>query len=211
MGYWGRDSWKRYSMEGVFGLMRLAVFASGTGSNFEALQSAVDSGDLSASIELVVCDQPGAGVIEKAKRTRIETLVLSPKSFDSKAQYETRILQHLQEKEIELVVLAGYMRLIGPILLENYPSRIVNIHPSLLPNFPGLHAIEKAFEAGVGETGVTIHFVDEGMDTGPILAQQSVLVTQEDTLESLEARIHEVEHKLYPETLQKLIQEAVIN
>lgn len=184
---------------------RLAIFASGTGSNFVALEQAVREGRLDASIELVVCDKPGAPVIEKAKQAGLKTLVQSPKSFPSKAFYEKEILKNLKACKVEWLVLAGYMRLIGPTLLENYPSRIVNIHPSLLPDFPGLHSIEKAYEAGVEKTGVTVHLVDEGMDTGPILAQEVVPVNPNDSLAALEARIHAVEHQLYPKTLQELL------
>ncbi len=187
--------------------MKLAIFASGTGSNFEALYQASSADELSAPIELLVCDRPGARVVEKAEKAGVQTLVLNPKSFSSKADYEKAILQVLLEKEIEFIVLAGYMRLIGPTLLEHFPKRMINIHPSLLPAFPGLHAIEKAYEAGIEETGVTIHFVDEGMDTGPVLAQESVAIREGETLESLEARIHAVEHHLYPKTIEKVIKE----
>lgn len=187
--------------------MKLAIFASGTGSNFEALYQASSADELSAPIELLVCDRPGARVVEKAEKAGVQTLVLNPKSFSSKVDYEKAILQVLLEKEIEFIVLAGYMRLIGPTLLEHFPKRMINIHPSLLPAFPGLHAIEKAYEAGIEETGVTIHFVDEGMDTGPVLAQESVAIREGETLESLEARIHAVEHHLYPKTIEKVIKE----
>ncbi|WEG12392.1 phosphoribosylglycinamide formyltransferase [Pullulanibacillus sp. KACC 23026] len=185
--------------------MRLAVFASGTGSNFQALVQAVRSGELAASIDLLVCDRPGAAVIEKAKLARVETLVLSPKNFENKQAYETKLLESLRSKQIDLVVLAGYMRLVGPTLLGEYKERILNIHPSLLPAFPGLHAIEKAYEVKVPETGVTVHLVDEGMDTGPILAQESLTLLSNESLEGLEARIHEVEHRLYPKTVQRYI------
>jgi phosphoribosylglycinamide formyltransferase-1 len=145
-------------------------------------------------------------VVERAEAFGIETLVLSPKHFNSKADYEAAILDFLLEKEVQLIVLAGYMRLIGPTLLKPFASRILNIHPSLLPAFPGLHAIEKAYDARVKETGVTIHFVDEGMDTGPILAQETIELHPDETLDSLESKIHAIEHRLYPLTIQKVIQ-----
>jgi phosphoribosylglycinamide formyltransferase-1 len=186
--------------------MRLAVFASGTGSNFVAIQKAIENGDLEGTITCLICDRPGALVVERAEALGIETLVLSPKRFNSKADYEAAILNFLLEKEVQLIVLAGYMRLIGPTLLKPFASRIMNIHPSLLPAFPGLHAIEKAYEAHVKETGVTIHFVDEGMDTGPILAQEAIELLPDETLDNLESKIHAIEHRLYPVTIQKVIQ-----
>jgi len=188
-------------------MRKIAVFASGTGSNFAAIEKAVRSGQIKAEIALVVCDQPKASVIEKAETAGIPTLVLKPKDFSGKAAYERVILNALKEKGVTFIVLAGYMRLIGPTLLKAFPNGIVNIHPSLLPSFTGLHAIEQALRAGVKATGVTIHYVDEGMDTGPILAQQAVAINENDTLEALESRIHEVEHALYPKTLASLLNE----
>jgi phosphoribosylglycinamide formyltransferase 1 len=185
--------------------MRLAVFASGTGSNFVAIQKAIENGHLEGTITCLICDRPGALAVERAKAFGIETLVLSPREFEKKADYEAAILDFLLGKDIQLIVLAGYMRLIGATLLKPFASRILNIHPSLLPAFPGLHAIEKALEAGVPETGVTIHFVDEGMDTGPILAQETLEIHPEETLESLESRVHAIEHRLYPLTIQRVI------
>ncbi|KAF9404490.1 hypothetical protein HW555_014319 [Spodoptera exigua] len=119
--------------------------------------------------------------------------------------YEAEILHLMEEEQIDLVVLAGYMRIIGPTLLEMFSGKMINIHPSLLPDFPGLHGISDAFAANVAETGVTIHYIDDGIDTGPIIAQTKVKIEDYDTLESLEAKIHKIEHKLYPETLAKLI------
>ncbi|MGV3488210.1 MAG: phosphoribosylglycinamide formyltransferase [Tuberibacillus sp.] len=190
-------------------MKKIAVFASGTGSNFEAIEKAIRSGQIKADIALVVCDKPQAPVIEKAKAAGIPVLVLKPKDFPNKAAYEQVILDELKEKGVTFIVLAGYMRLIGSTLLRAYPNKIVNIHPSLLPSFTGLHAIEQAMQARVKVTGVTIHFVDEGMDTGPILAQQPVPIDENDTLETLEARIHEIEHMLYPKTLAALLNQNV--
>jgi phosphoribosylglycinamide formyltransferase-1 len=186
--------------------MRLAVFASGTGSNFVAIQKAIENGHLEGTIACLICDRPGALAVERAKTFGIETLVVSPREFKTKADYEAAILDFLLKKEIQLIVLAGYMRLIGPTLLKPFSSRILNIHPSLLPAFPGLHAIEKAFEAHARETGVTIHFVDEGMDTGPILAQEALEIHPDETLESLDSRVHAIEHRLYPLTIQRVIE-----
>jgi len=184
--------------------LRIAVFASGSGSNFEALETACRNGELDAEIVLVMTDKPASFVIERARQTDIRVVALEPKAFQSKQAYEEALLGILREERVEWIVLAGYMRLIGTTLLAAYPSRIVNIHPSLLPSFPGKDAIGQAIAHGVKVTGVTVHLVDEGMDTGPILAQAAVPVVEGDAEKTAEA-IHAVEHVLYKETLQKLI------
>lgn len=186
------------------GKARIAVFASGSGSNFEALETACRNGELDAEIVLVMTDKPASFVIERARQTDIRVVALEPKAFQSKQAYEEALLGILREEGVEWIVLAGYMRLIGTTLLAAYPSRIVNIHPSLLPSFPGKDAIGQAIAHGVKVTGVTVHLVDEGMDTGPILAQAAVPVVEGDAEKTAEA-IHAVEHVLYKETLQKLI------
>lgn len=184
---------------------KIAVFASGSGSNFEAIQKAIELGALDAKIQMVITDKPEAFVVTRAKNFEIPVFSFIPKNYSSKSEYENEILELLKEKEVEWIILAGYMRLIGETLLSAYPNKIVNIHPSLLPSFPGKDAIGQALEHGVKVTGVTVHLVDEGMDTGPILAQEAVTVVQENR-EETEKRIHAVEHKLYPETLQKLFE-----
>lgn len=185
-------------------MKNIAIFASGTGTNFQAIVDAVKTDKLSAVIKLLVCDRQDAYSIERAIKENIPSFVFTAKEYASKEEYETEILQRLKELEIDYVVLAGYMRLIGPTLLKNYEGRIINIHPSLLPAFPGKDAIGQALKAKVKESGVSIHFVDEGMDTGPIIAQQSVSLSENETIESLQAKIHEIEHKLYPQVLQRL-------
>ena len=185
-------------------MKKIAVFASGSGSNFQALVDAAKANHLSAEIVLMVCDKPGAYAIERADKAGVPSLVISPKDFASKTDYEKEILQKLNESGVELIVLAGYMRLIGETLLSAYEGRIVNIHPSLLPSFAGKDAIGQAFQAKVKITGVTVHYVDEGMDTGPIIAQEAVKMDEHETRESLEAKIHQVEHLLYPRVIQKL-------
>lgn len=182
---------------------KIAVFASGSGSNFQAIQESVISGDLHAQVALVVTDKPGAFVVTRAKQFDIPVLELSPKQFNSKADYEEALVEELRALNVEWIVLAGYMRLVGDVLLSAYPNRIVNIHPSLLPSFPGKDAIGQAMEHGVKVTGVTVHFVDVGMDTGPIISQQAVEVVLNDR-EATEERIHAVEHDLYSKTLQSL-------
>ncbi len=192
-------------------MRKLAIFASGSGTNFQAILDAVKQGTLEAQIPLLVCDKPGAKVIERAEKAGIETFVFSAKDYGSKAEFEEVMVSKLREKEIDLVVLAGYMRLVGETLLSAFTNRIVNIHPSLLPAFPGKDAIGQAFQAGVSKTGVTVHFVDEGMDTGPIIAQEEIIIDPDDTIESLEQKIHEVEHRFYPQTLSVVLDKLMSN
>lgn len=187
-------------------MIRLAVFASGNGSNFQALAEAASEGQLQAQIALLFCDQPAAFALQRAEAFKIPTLTLSPKDFATKQLFETQLIKELAAANIDLIILAGYMRIIGPTMLAAYPNKIINIHPALLPAFPGAHGIEDAFAAGVSETGVTIHYVDSGVDTGPIIAQQAVSIAAEDTLETLATKIHQVEHELYPKTVQLLIE-----
>ncbi len=191
--------------------MKLAVFASGFGSNFSALLEAEEQKKLSAEIALLICDQPKAKVIERAVNESITYYCLSPKDFPSKAHFEKQLVQILEDHEIDLIVLAGYMRLIGSTLLEPYRNRIINIHPSLLPAFPGRTSIADAYYANVTESGVTIHYIDEGIDTGPIIYQEVVAKKPDDTLETFESRIHSVEHAIYPTVLEKIIQEGETN
>ncbi|WP_066186302.1 MULTISPECIES: phosphoribosylglycinamide formyltransferase [Gracilibacillus] len=187
-------------------MTRLAVFASGTGSNYEALQEAIEQGSLDAEIALLVCDKPHAAVVEKANG--IDTFVFEPKQFSNKIAFETEIVKQLREKGVEWIILAGYMRIVGETLLHAYEGKMINIHPSLLPSFPGLDAIGQAMEAGVKVTGVTIHYVDAGMDTGKIIAQEAVAVADDMKKADLQAAIQRVEHTLYPTTIQKLIREG---
>lgn len=187
-------------------MKKIAVFASGSGTNFQAIIDAIKSGAVDASIQLLVCDHKEAYCVKRAEAANIPVFTFTAKEYENKAAYEKAILEKLHEHEVEFIALAGYMRLIGDTLLSAYQGRIVNIHPSLLPSFPGKDAIGQALAAGVNVTGVTIHYVDEGMDTGPIIDQQSVNVDENDTLESLAEKIHAVEHKLYPAVLQRLFQ-----
>jgi phosphoribosylglycinamide formyltransferase-1 len=185
-------------------MTNIAVFASGNGSNLQALIDAIGRGALEAQIKLVVCDRPGAYCLTRASQARLPSFMFYPQKYQSKAVYEELILRQLRERDVEYIVLAGYMRLIGPTLLEAFPQRIINIHPSLLPSFPGKDAIGQALAAGVTLTGVTIHYVDEGIDTGPIIAQWPVFIDPGETRESLEEKIHAVEHELYPKVLQEI-------
>ena len=186
-------------------MKNIAVFASGNGSNFEAIAVAVQNGEINANISLLVCDKPGAKVIARAERLGVPVFICDPRDFANRAAHEGHILSTLREAGVDFIVLAGYMRIIGETLLGAYGGRIVNIHPSYLPEFPGLEAIRKAFESGASETGVTVHYVDAGVDTGPIIAQRKVDILPGDTLETLEERVHQVEHELYVEVLRELV------
>ena len=190
--------------------MRIAVFASGNGSNFQAIAEAIASKQVDATLCFLFCDNPKASVIERAKKMGIPFKVFSPKNYENRAAYESELLQQLELNAVDLIVLAGYMRIIGPTLLMAYANRILNIHPSLLPSFPGKSSIQDAFEANEKETGVTVHVVDAGVDTGPIIAQEKVAILPEDTLDSLETRIHQVEHRLFPQVIQKVIKNKTI-
>lgn len=187
--------------------MKLAVLASGNGSNFEAIVQAVEAGKIPAEIVLLFADHHDAYVLERAKNHHIPFASFELKEFENKQTYEKALLELLAEHQVELIILAGYMRIIGQGLLEAYPNRIVNIHPALLPNFPGLHGIRDAYKAKVSETGVTVHYIDSGVDTGPIIAQEVVQVDPADSLEQLEEKIHQVEHQLYPRVIAEIVKE----
>jgi len=178
--------------------MRIAVFASGRGSNFAAIIAAAKRGIFRANLSLLVCDQPKAGVIAKAKRAGVKVVLVRREDFSGKKDFEAQIVKNIQEYKIDLIVMAGFMRMLSHEFVRRYRFKIINIHPSLLPSFKGAHAIKDAFDYGVKVTGVTVHFVDEEMDHGPIILQQAVSISKSDTPASLEARIHKIEHKLYP-------------
>ncbi|AIS60170.1 phosphoribosylglycinamide formyltransferase [Listeria ivanovii] len=183
--------------------MNIAVFASGNGSNFQAL---VDDERIKPHIRLLVCDKPNAYVLERAAKNNIPIFLFEAKKYPDKEAFETEILLELRHYQVDLLVLAGYMRLIGPTLLAEFPKQIVNLHPSLLPAFKGKDAIKQALQAGVSKTGVTAHFVDAGMDTGPIIDQVDVPIASDETVETLAEKIHQVEHVFYPKVIRHLIQ-----
>ncbi len=183
---------------------RLAVLASGRGSNLEALLKAFPPDDPLGRVVLVVSDRRQALALQKAVQAGVEAVYI-PWPKGGRAQFEEAALQLLQAHRIDLVLLAGFMRLLSPGFVAAWPGRILNIHPSLLPQFPGLHAQRQALKAGVRETGCTVHFVDEGMDTGPIILQRRVPVLPGDTEESLSARILAEEHQAYPEAVRRVL------
>ena len=185
--------------------MRLAVFCSGFGSNFQALIDAVRKKMLRAEIAVLVSDDPKSFAVRRAVRHGIPVCLVSPKLFETRSAWERVIVSVLRSQGTDLVVLAGFMRILTPYFIRAYRDRVVNIHPSYLPAFKGAHAIRDAFEAGVNETGVTIHVVTEKVDDGPILAQIKVPVLKSDTLDSLEKKIHRAEHRIYPAAVQKFI------
>ncbi|MDO7788412.1 phosphoribosylglycinamide formyltransferase [Desulforamulus aquiferis] len=188
------------------GKLRLGILASGRGSNLQAIMDACQNGFIPGEVIIVISDKPGAFALERAKQAGIPVHCLEPKSFDSKELYEGAIADLLAGSEVELVCLAGYMRLVGSTLLEAFQGRIMNIHPALLPSFPGLHGQRDALEYGVKLSGCTVHFVDEGIDTGPIILQAAVPVLDDDTEETLASRILEQEHLLYPQAIKLFAQ-----
>ena len=188
----------------------LMLMASGTGSNVQALIDAVNHGQIQAEIVGVISDQPQAPVIQKAQAARIDSFISQPKDYISRKEWEQSILDFCQARSSDLILLAGFMRILSADFLRHYPQQVVNIHPSLLPAFPGSQGIKDAYDYGVKITGVTIHYVDDGVDTGPIIAQESLKIDPNWDLAQLESHIHQIEHQLYPATIEKLIQEKVI-
>ncbi len=176
---------------------RIAVFASGNGSNFQIIAEQFE-------VAFVFSDHRDAYVLERAEKLGVPAVAFELKEFETKAAYEEKIVQLLEEHQIDLVCLAGYMKIVGPTLLSAYEGRIINIHPAYLPEFPGAHGIDDAWKAGVDQSGVTIHWVDSGVDTGQIIQQVRVPRLATDTLDTFETRIHEAEYQLYPEVLRKL-------
>lgn len=190
--------------------MKIAVFVSGNGSNLQALIDAEKSGTLSTGkLAIVVSDKPEAFALKRADKAGIKTFILEAKEFSSREDYDKRLLAKLKDEGVELVVLAGFMRILSPVFIREYRGRIINIHPALLPSFKGTHGIKDAFEYGVKTTGVTVHFVEEDLDAGPVILQSSVQIESTDTIESLEEKIHREEHKLYPEAVRLFVEGKV--
>lgn len=184
------------------GGLKLGVMASGRGSNFDAIHAAIARGDLLADIAIVISDNQEAAVLRKAMDRGIPVQYVDPSAFASRNAYEEHLISILQDYKVNLVALAGYMRLVGPVFLGAYRHRVLNIHPALLPSFTGLHAQAQAVAYGVRFSGCTVHLVDEGMDTGPVIMQRVVQVDQDDDEDSLAARILEQEHDIYWRSLQ---------
>lgn len=185
-------------------MINIAIFASGTGSNFVNLVQNEELKDY-CNIKLLICDNPNAKVIERAKELDIDTFVFNPKDFNTKREYERLIIEKV--KDINYLVLAGYMRILSPYFLEKYQGRIINIHPSLLPLYKGINSIERAYNNRDFEIGISIHYVNEEVDGGEILAQDKFIVDYNENLEQVIDRVHKLEHRLYPKTLVKIFKE----
>jgi len=185
--------------------MRVAIFASGNGSNFEVLAQKFREGEMAGELVLLFCDHPDAYVIKRAAKFHIPVETFTVKACGNKQAYEEKILQILKQYQVDFIALAGYMRVIGPTILNDYEGQIINLHPAYLPEYPGLHSIERAFADKKSQTGVTVHYIDSGLDSGPIIAQEHVEILPTDSLESLEKRIHACEHRLYPQVLQTIL------
>jgi len=190
-------------------MFKLAVLASGRGSNFQSIVEKIEAGQVPAAVEILVSDQPGARALDLANAHGIDTAVVKREDFPTNKAHNEAIVEILKPRNIDLVILAGYMRIVKAPLLEAYPHRIVNIHPALLPAFPGLDAQKQALDYGVRVSGCTVHFVDAGVDTGPIILQAVVPVEQDDSVETLSARILKEEHKLLPRAITLIAQGKV--
>lgn len=190
-------------------MLKIAVFASGRGSNFQSIIDHIKSGDIPAEVKLLISDRQQAGALKRAEHEEIENLFIDPAHFETKAEYEKELVGILKNAGVELVILAGYMRILSPFFVREFKNQIINIHPSLLPAFKGLDAQKQAVDYGVKFSGCTVHFVDQGMDTGPIIKQAVVEVKEDDSADDLAARILKEEHKIYPEAV-KLIAESKI-
>jgi len=185
--------------------MNFAVLASGRGGNLKAIIDAVKNGKIKAYLKVVISDKKDAFCLEHARQAGIAAVHINPKNFPDRESFDRAILEQLREFSVDFVVLAGYMRLLSHHFIQQYPDKILNIHPSLLPDFKGTHAIKDAFEAGVKVTGPTVHFVVEEMDAGPIILQEQVRIEPQDTLESLEEKIHQAEHRIYPQAIDLFV------
>jgi len=182
--------------------LRLAVLASGRGSNLQAIIDAIKEGRLRAVLAVVISNKAGAEALERARKHGAPAVFLDPKATPGREAYDAVILEQLRKHDVGLVALAGYMKIVTRVLIDAYAHRIMNIHPSLLPSFPGLKAQQQTLDWGARVSGCTVHFVEEGVDTGPIIRQAAVPVLEGDTAESLEARILAEEHRIYPEAIQ---------
>ncbi len=185
--------------------MNFAVLASGRGGNLQAIIEAVKAGKINAALKLVISDKKDAYALEHARQANIPAFFINPKDFSDRDAFDLAVVERLREFKVDFVVLAGYMRLVSIYFIQQYPDRILNIHPSLLPAFRGMHAIREAFDYGAKVTGVTVHIVVEAMDDGPVMLQEPIRIGLQDTVESLEEKIHQVEHRLYPQAIELFV------
>jgi len=190
-------------------MKNIAVLASGGGTNFEAIAGKIKKGYIKAGLKLLITDKEDAFVRVRAKKFKVKDVFLNPKDFKTREDFDKEAVRILKQENIDLVVLAGFMRIITPCFVKAFKNRILNIHPAILPSFKGTHGIQEAYDYGVKVTGVTVHFVDEKMDHGPIVLQQALEIKEGETLEELEQRIHRIEHKLYPESIKLFLEGKV--
>lgn len=190
--------------------IRIAVFASGSGTNLQAIMDSCASGFIPGNVVVVVSNRDTAYALERARLNGIPAIFIDPKQYPNREAYDDELARIVEEYSCDLIALAGYMRILSARFIERFPERVMNIHPALCPSFPGTHAIRDALAYGVKVTGVTVHFADEGVDTGPVVIQYPVFVKDSDTEDSLAERIHKIEHKLYPLAI-KLFAEGKLN
>jgi len=191
-------------------MINIGVLVSGRGTNLQAIIEAIEEGKIAGEIKVVMSDNPDAYALKRAQQYHIDTRYVDFKEFKNREDYDKEIVECLKEKDVDLVVLAGYMRILSSYFIKMYKNRIMNIHPALLPSFPGLYAQKQAVEHGVKVSGCTVHFVDEGVDSGPIILQKAVEVKDNDTEESLAERILKEEHQIYPQAIQLFSQGRLV-
>jgi len=190
-------------------MLRIGVLASGSGTNLQAIIDHCMDGRLDAEIAVVITNNPGAGALDRASKAGVPTLCINHRDFSQREDFDTAVVKALQEAGVDLVVLAGFMRIITKTFIEAFPDRIINIHPALLPAFPGLHVQQQALDYGARFSGCTVHLVDGGVDTGPIIIQAVVPILADDDADTLAARILEQEHKIYPRAIQLFAEDRV--
>jgi len=184
------------------GNVNLGVLVSGSGSNLQSIIDSIEKGTLHAVVRIVISNNPDAYALERARRHEIKSLVIDHLTYPSREDFERALIESLRSHEVELVVMAGFMRVLTPLFLRTFPMKIMNIHPAILPSFQGIHAQERAFDYGVKFSGCTVHFADDGIDTGPIIIQSVVPVCHDDTADTLRERILREEHRIYPQAIQ---------
>lgn len=183
-------------------MIRLGVLASGSGTNLQAIIDSSQAGKIPARVAVVLSDKADAFALKRAEKHGVPHFFVDPKKFDSREDYDEELIRILKEHQADLVILAGFMRLMSSLFVQTFRNRVMNIHPALLPSFPGTHGVRDALDYGVKVSGVTVHFADEGLDTGPIILQEAVLVLEDDTEETLHNRIHQAEYRIYPEAVR---------
>ncbi|MEA3328628.1 MAG: phosphoribosylglycinamide formyltransferase [Candidatus Omnitrophota bacterium] len=186
--------------------MNIAVFASGRGTNLQAIIDVAKADEIKADLSLVISDRKDSGALEKARSAGIEAVYINPQDFSSREDFDKETITYLEKYKIELVVLAGFMRIVSPYFIGKYRNRIMNVHPALLPSFIGTRGIKDAWDYGVKVTGPTVHFVTEDLDSGPIILQKPVIIEDEDTIKTLEEKIHKAEHEIYPRAVKLFIE-----